>query len=397
MAGAELATVGAIMKEVYGPRIESQMQEETVTKKRIERTSEGVTETIGGKYVDFPIRVKRNHGIGYRAEDADLPTAGRQGFTEVHIPLRYGYGRIRLTEQVISLAKTNTQAFANAMDDEMDHLKTDLAKDENRIAYGDSTGQLAAVTADAGANEVVVDTVQYLEVGMIIDIMNVTTDVAIATSREITAINEDTLTVTYSGADITPTTDHVLVRAGSWEREPSGFGNIIDDTLTLHTVDPSVQPKWAAIVNDNGGVNRALSEGLMIRVCDDIRRKSGRKPTVIFQSLGVRRAYFNLLTQQRRYNDTKEFAGGFVGLPFNYGTEIPVVEDVDCPANTMYFVDESAFKVYRSKEWHWADEDGNVLKWVTDKDSWTAFMRQFSEFATSHRNAHARLEDITEG
>lgn len=390
-----MTTVDAILKEVYGPRIESQQQDEVVALKRIERSSDGIIETVGGKYVNFPIKVRRNHGIGYRDESAQLPAADNQKFAEVTVPLRYGYGRVRFTGQLMQLADNNHQAFASAMDEEMDGIKDDVVKDSNRIVYGDQTGAMASVTAD-GANTVTVDNIQYLEVGMIIDLINSTNDAVLASARTITAINESTLVVTYDGADVTATTDHRVVRTGNWKKEPNGFRNIINSSGTLHGLSAATESKWASTVLANGGVNRALSEGLMIQTMDEARRKGG-KISVIFTSLGVRRAYFNLLTQQRRYTDTKEFAGGFTGLAFNYGTEIPVVEDVDAPPNRMFGVQEGAIKVYRNKPWHWADDDGNVLKWVHDFDAWEALLRQYWEIGTSRRNGHARIDDLTEG
>jgi hypothetical protein len=402
MAEATMTTVDAILKEVYGPRIEDQLQNETVATKRIERTSDGVVETAGGKYVDFPIRVKRNTGIGYRLETEDLPAAGVQGYAEVHVPLKYGYGRTRITGQVMELAEKNFQAFASSLDQEMDGLKNDVQKDENRIAYGDGTGLMATVTAD-GANTVTVDNVQYLEVGMRIDIRTRSNGAAVISDRLITAINETTRVVTYDGADGTATTTEGIYRMGNFvggnKREPSGFAAIISATSILHGLDPATEAKWAAIVKTNpagAGTNRALSEGIMIETCDAVRTKGG-KVTAIFTNLGVRRAYFNLLTQQRRYTDTKEFAGGFQGLPFNYGTEIPVVEDVDAPPSAMWFVNEPEVKIYRTREWHWEDKAGSVLQWVHDKDSFEGFMKCYYEFGTSRRNGHAKLADITEG
>lgn len=405
MGQATMTTVDAILKEVYGPRIEDQLQNELTALRRIERSSEGVVETVGGKYVDFPIRVKRNTGIGYRQEDETLPAAGQQGYAEVHVGLKYGYGRVRLTGQVMQLAERNYQAFASAMDREMEGLKDDVLKDSQRIVYGDSTGLLAKVTAD-GANTVTVDNAQYLEVGMNVDIRTRSNGAAVATARTITNIVptvEPAATVTYDGADVAATVAEGLYREGNYlagtKREPAGLELIVNDTDTLHTLAPATEPKWKAIVKNNpagAGTNRALSEGLMIETADAVR-KNGGKTSVILTGLGVRRAYFNLLTQQRRYTDTKEFAGGFTGLAFNYGKEVPVVEDVDCRPNKMYFLMESAMKVYRNKPWHWADEDGSVLKWVTDKDAWEALLRQYWEIATDRRNGHASLNDITEG
>lgn len=401
MGQATLTTVDAILKEIYGPRIEDQLQNELVALKRIERTSDGVVETVGGKYVDFPVRVTRNTGIGNRSENEALPAAGQQGYAEVHVGLKYAYGRGQITGQVMQLAEKNAQAFASAMDNEMDGLKRDLLKDSNRQVYGDGTGLMATVVSD-GANNVVVDNVQWLEIGMRIDIRHNTTGALLTASGgvNITNINTSTKVVTYDGADVTATTSHGIYREGNFasgtSRELTGLKKIVAATGILHTLDPASQPKWAAIEKTNSGTNRALSEGLMIETADAVRVNGG-KTSVILGGLGVRRAYFNLLTQQRRYTDTKEFAGGFTGLAFNYGTEIPMVEDVDAPPNLMYFLDEDKFKIYRNKEWHFVDEDGNILKWVTNYDAFEYLMRQYWELGTTQRNAHAVLKDLTEG
>lgn len=394
---ATLTTVDAILKEVYGPRIENQLQNECVGPKRIERTSEGVTSKVGGKYVDFPIKVKRNSGIGYRAEGAQLPAAGQQGYAEVHVGLKYGYGRVRYTGQLMELAQTNVQAFTSAVEAENEGLKDDLVKDSARIFYGDGSGLMASLTTTATSATQSVDNSQYLSVGDKVDVLTRSNGSATGglTNTEVVSVNYDTHEVVF-GSSFTAATTQGVYRTGSYGNEPTGLAKIIAASGSLHTVDPSSVPLWAATVVANSGTPRPLSEGLMIQTCDKIRVKGG-KTSVIFTSLGVRRSYFNLLTQQRRYTDTKSFDGGFTGLPFNYGTEIPVVEDVDHKPGSMDFVEEDKLKIYRSKEWHWMDDDGHVLKWVTDYDSWEGLMRQYSEMGTSQRNAHGSLTDLIEG
>ena len=398
MAEATLTTVGAILKEVYGPRIEKQYVEELTALKRIERTSEGVVETVGGKYVDFPIKVRRNTGIGNRQENEQLPAAGKQGYAEVHVPLYYSYGRVRMTGQVMELAETNYQAFASAMDQEMDGVKDDRLDDDARQVYMNGTGLLTGITAD-GANTVTVTSTQYLEIGTRIDILVIATGVVLATNREITNIVG--LVVTYDGADVVAVAGtHGLFRQGNFlaaaQREVTGFDKIVN-TGELHNVNSATEPKWQATLMGNAGVDRALSEGLMIQAVDNIRIAGGGRPTVVFCGLGVRRSYFNLLVQQRRYTDTKEFAGGFTGLAFNHGKEIPVIDDPKSPPEQMLFISEPKVKVYRNKPYHFADADGSVLKWVTDYDAWEALIRQYWEIGTSQRNSHARLFDLIEG
>lgn len=395
--GATLTTVSALLKEVYEKDLQDQLNSDTVGFKRIERTSEGVTNEVGGRYVTFPLRVGRNHGIGARNELEALPTPGQQKTVAARVGLKYLYGGINLTGQTIELANDNYQAFASAMDEEITGLKRDLGKDINRQFYGDGTGTLAIVTADA-ANTATVDNIQYLEVGMMIDILSNVGAVRVS-NRMITAINTSTKVVTYDGADGSASivaTD-ILVRTGNYNREMTGLGAIIKDTGTLYNVDPTVTPQWKSVVAANAGVNRALTEALMIKAIDDVRVNGG-SVTVGFTNLGVRRAYFNLLKTDRRYVNTKEFEGGFSGLAFTTDKgEIPIVVDVDAPYNRIYFVNEKAIKLYRESDWGWMDRDGNKFQRVIGYDAYEARMYQYCEMGTHRRNSHAVLADITEG
>lgn len=389
---ATMTTVDALLKEIYGPRVEDQLQSETIALTRIERTSDGVVETVGGKYVDFPIRVGRNSGIGYRNESEANPTAGQQGYAEVHVTLKKGLGVVRMTNELMQLADKNYQAFASGMDNEMEFLKQDLAKDGNRVVYGDGTGLMAMITDTATSTSHTVDNAQYLNIGDRVDILTASNGATVQLNILITDIVG--LTVTFD-TSFTGATTAGIFRQGSYGREPNGLGTIISATTTLYGLAPASQRKWAAVV-DAPGADRALSEGLMITMCDTVRVNGG-KTSAIITSLGVRRAYFNLLTQQRRYTDTKQFAGGFTGLAFNYGTEIPVVEDPDAPPKTMWGLDEDKFKVYRNKPWHWADEDGNTLKWIAGFDVFEAYMRQYWNIGVTQRNAQWKATRITEG
>lgn len=397
---ATLTTVNSITKEVYQGKIQNQLQEEAVGYKRIESSSAGVESQVGGKYVTFPIRVKRNAGIGYRNELEQLQAGGQQGYNSVRVALRYGYGRTRLSGQTFELADKNYQAFASAMDLEMNGLKGDIQKDVNRIFYGDGTGALATSSGTTTTvNTITVTNTKYLEVGQQID-LGTAAQLLAATpagaNRQITAINKSTKVVTFDGAAISTAASTLLVRTGNYLREPNGLKSIVTATGSLFNVDPTTEPSWAALVDANGGTNRALSESLMITNTDNVRVNGG-KTSLILMSLGVRRAYFNLLSQQRRYPATTSFAGGVTGLAFNNGREIPVVEDIDCPDNTMYGLDESSLKIYRDSPWSFMERDGSIWKWVHDFDAYEAILKQYWEIGTNRRNANFVVQDITEG
>lgn len=395
---ATLTTVNGILKEIYEGSINDQLNEERVTIKRIEQTAEGTaTDAVGGKYVVFPVRVSRNAGISYRAENTQLAAAGRQGLKSAQESLKYGYGRVRLTGQLIDLASSKPQSFANAMDVEMDGLKSDIARDENRIAYGHvdasvASGIVAKATAGSTGTTVTVDNTNMMEDQMVIDIVNAGTPVAGGTGLTATLVSGTTFTVT--GGPPTVASGNYVVRTGDWNQEPNGLNKIIDDSGALHGLDPATTGVWKSVEDS---ATTALTELAMVTNCDAVRRAGGTSgPTVIFASFGVRRAYFSLMQSLRRYVAPKEWTGGLIGLAFNYGKEIPVVEDRDCPNKTMFGINEPQLKIWRDEKWHWEDKDTSILKWVTDYDAYEALMKQYWQLGTHQRNAHWKMTNITE-
>lgn len=402
--------MSAILKEIYEGPISDQLQSDVVGLKRIERTSEGVTSDVGGKYVVFPVRTRRNAGIGARNELEVLPSPGQQGYNAGRVSLKYLYGAVRISGQTFELADSNFQAFASAADLEMSGLKTDLLKDQNRQFYGAGIGTMAtAGTAQTTTNIFMAVSTKYLEVGFQIDLVTGTTLVnavptVVAQNRQITAINTATGAVTFDGAAVSSAVGDVLVRTGSVKREVTGLNAIINDSGVLYNIDPTTENYWKAAVERNAGTLRPLSEGLMIYVVDRARVNGGHA-SVGFCGLGVRRAYFELLVQQRRFTNTTEFEGGFKGLAFTTDEgDIPIVVDVDCPDNTLYFPDEKQLKLYREHEWKFMERDGSMWQRVIsvggvvgNYDAYEATMYMYGEMGTHKRNAHALLTDITEG
>lgn len=394
--GATLTTATNILKEIYEPRIREQLQNWLKTSKRIEQTSEGVTSEVGGKYVVFPVHVKRNHGIGARLEMEQLPTAQNQGYARAQVRLAYEYGSVRLSGQSMELAQSNFQAFASVLDEEINGVQRDLAKDMNRQIYGTSVGVLMTSSGVYAVNTIATTNTQYMEVGMLVDVYDSTGVTQKAAGRTVTAVTENTSIVVDGAAIATGAANDIVTRQGNLNREIVGLQQIVSNTGILFNIDPASEPLWKSEVNSNGGVNRALSESLMIRMVDDVYTNGGNT-TAIFTTLGVRRSYFNLLVQQRRYTDTKEFEGGFKGLAFTTDNgEIPVISDVDCQPNRMYFINEKELKIYREGDWSFMDRDGSKWQRVIGYDAYDATLYKYCQLGTHRRNSHGLVSDITE-
>lgn len=389
---ATMQTLTAVLKERYENRLTKQIDDETVALKRIQRSSDGVSSNVGGKYVVFPIHTRRNQGIGARAEGEVLPKAGQQGTAAGRIKLSFLYGTMELSGQTFELADTNAQAFISAVDLETNGLKSDVAKDLNRQVYGDGSGRIGTFV-----DATTLDTVQYVQEGMQVDVFNAAGVLQSADNR-IMSWNDDTKAVTFATA-VTPAAGWYFTRTGSKDREWPGLRKIVSNTGTLYDIDPAVERTWKGHV-DTAAEKRAVSEARMITFYNRIR-KGGKAPTVILTSPGVWSSYWALLSQQRQFVNTTEFTGGFKGLGFmTEGGEIPVVQDFDAPEGKMYFLNEPDLKLYREHDWKWMSRDGNMFTLKTGSnghyDAYFSTLYQYSTLGINRRNSHGVIENLIE-
>jgi hypothetical protein len=402
--GSTLASIDATLKEVYEGDTRRQLNDDIVLLKRVERSKEGVSNETNGKYVTFPVHVRRNGGLGSRNEGEALPAAGQQGYASARLALKSDYLGIELTGHSIDMSDEKPKAFAKSLDEEMERGRDDFKKDLNRQLYGNGTGAITTVRTTAGpANILPVADARLFWVGSsVVDIVTLPSTVAVS-NRTVTAVDltPGANTITLSGAAFSWTTGQIVTLAGSNNRELTGLGAIIASSGVLYNINPATEPEWTSEVDSNGGTGRALSEALMLRLIDRIRRRGG-KTTAIITDDGSFRAYWALLSQLRGFTNTETFTGGYRGLKFVAGNdEIPVVSDFDAPLGVMHLINEDDITFYRDEDIHWLDRDGTILKQKTDAggryDVWQAHMVERHELGIGRRNTHGKITDIISG
>ena len=219
--GQNLAIANVILKDVYGD-INEQINNATPALDGIKSTARNITQ-VGGLGVKFVAHVGRNTGIGARAEDEDLPEAGNQQYVDGQTGLKSFYGSVRLTGQVMAQASQNYQTFADVTAEEIERIRDDIAKDQNRQVFGDGTGTLASITVAPSASvTVTMDNVKYLHTGMRVDVVDISATAGSATPvvlntagyLTITGINKTTKVVTFSAA-VTAAVGDAIVRSNS--------------------------------------------------------------------------------------------------------------------------------------------------------------------------------------
>jgi hypothetical protein len=406
VATTTLTAADAALKEVYLPSITDQLENEVKTLRRVEKTAENVTnDSVGGKYVRFATRMKRNHGIGARLENEALPIPRTQQYADGQVKLTNQYGAIELTGQVFELATSNSQAFASILDQEVSGITEGLAKDLNRQVYGQPSGVLA--TAVTGSTTTLVSTnadVIWLEIGMFVDVWDTSAAGFMAGGPfEITNIQRDTpgagqatVTITVSGTALA--VGDTFHRPGSRNKEQEGFNSIVAASGTIYNINPATFPNWTSEVDSPGA--QSITEGRMIAMIDRVNGRGG-DTSVIFTAKGVRRAYFALLQQQRQFVNTQKFEGGFTGLAFTTDDgDVPLVSDNDCPNGTMWFINEKRLKLFHAGNWDWMNRDGSRWRLVTDAngdyDAYRARLYRYLQLGTTQRNSHGVIKQIIE-
>jgi hypothetical protein len=387
--GAAIATLGAILKDLYLPPVVEQLNNEVLLLQRLEPRSQ----ELYGNQAIVPLHTTRSGGIGSRGETDALPSAGSQGYAKAVYNLKQHYGRVRVTGLAMAKTANEAGAFLQALKGELDGIRNDLKKDIARQSYAVGDAKLATCTAVGPTNAVVISSSEPLRkgqiyIGMVVDIGTLAAPTTIASGRNVTDVNIGTSTVTIDGAAVTVTGAHFFFRSGnaatgSVSNEMIGLQGLVSDAGTgiVGGIDSSAAGNsfWQNQVDVTGG---ALTKDALTKAFNNVNIQGG-SVSLMVGSFGMQRALFNLLQAQVQYIEPLNLKGGFKALEY---MGQPFVADLDAPFGHIYFLDERFLKVFATSDWHFLDEDGHVLKWVSGFDSWEAVLARYMNFGISRRN-----------
>lgn len=396
MAGATLTTLDKILKELYLPPVQEQLNNEILLLQRLESS----TEEIVGRRAIVPVHKGRSTAVGVAAEGAALPVSGSQGYDNAIYDLKYLYGRIQVTGPSMAKTAKEAGAFLKALQSEIDGIRNDLKKDLARQVYGSGLGNglIAQCGTTTAANVVVLASAEalikgHLYIGMNVDLGPVATPSSVASGVTITAINQATPSITVSGAAVTTSATTFVSRKGGGGAEVTGISEIVSTTPAvgvIGTID-------AAVAGNEYWRNKAATAGALsvtnMATAFNEARIAGGDVSLMSGSFGMERAIFQLLQAQVRYAEPTQLAGGYKALEWQGK---PFVADVDHPFGRVNFMDESTLKVFNTMDWHFLDEEGNVLKWVVGFDAWEAVLARYLNIGATRRNVHYVLSGVTD-
>lgn len=387
---ATMQTLQNILKNFYIGPVRENLNNATVLLANVKKSSKEVV----GEQVILPLRTGRNWGVGARGTSGNgtLPASGNQQYSKATFTTKDVYGRIGIRGKTIRATKTDKGAFLRAVQSETQGMVKDLASDINRQFFGDATGVLATVAANATSATITVDNTQYIEEGMILDIggdtgvivQSVDSETQFTLTDSITVVAAEVIRITGVGA-----TD-----------ELNGLDLITDNTGALEGIDPSTgYAGWKGEKFGNDASPVPLDEDDMQQVQDEIERNGGDCDLLITSYAG-RRQYVKLLTDIKRFTNPGVTAlkGGFKAIDFN---DKPLVVDRHCQESStttrMYFLSRKSLGIYRMADFDWMQEDGAILARQVGSgatESYEATLVCDMEFATDARRHNGRLEGI---
>lgn len=395
--GATLTTISSILKELYlGPIIE-QVNNEVLPLQRWDRSQD---ELVGLQAV-VPLHSGRSGSYGARPENGTLPVATNQQYKRAVYDLTYHYGTVEITGPAIAKSKNDAGAFLRGLEGEMEGILNDVKIEVARQFYGDGTGRVQTCGLTTTSTTVVLLTAEgivkgHLFPGKVIDIGTLANPVSVASSRTIVSVNEAGPSIVISGATVSTAsgTDFIFTAgdaaASSVSYEMQGLQSMVSTVAnTFGTINAATDSFWD---NQRDGSLTALTLQQLQRA-DNRVRLAGGAPTAKITTFGVQLQYFNLLQSQVRYVEPMNLKSGFQTLEHN---GLPVIADRHAPFGKLFTLDEKRIKVFDNEDWHWLDEDGDILKQIVTKDAWGATLARYMQLGTDRRNVQHVIFGLTD-
>jgi hypothetical protein len=397
---ADITTYDAVLKYTYASIPSDELNNATPLYDKIKRQRTDLSPTPSGKGFVLALHGRRNQQIGAQGlTGAVVPTAAtqdREGFDNATFKPTTLVGAVVLDHPLIELSKTNEQAFVKALRTEVEGMSENFAVDFNRQLFGDGTGSLTACGTTTASTTVVVTDTSKLEVGMGIDVIVASSGATGtgATGRAVSSITDATHFV-ISGAAITTDSTFAVYRAGSRVNEVNGLANLVKASGAVGGIDPATAgiEYWKSYIDSATTTPTEVALQKVYEAPQEQKGMGGGKAKLLISSFGARRAYQSQLLNIKRINAEMRLVGGWEALDFN---GLPFYADRMNPSKTIYFLDTARLFFLQTRDAHWVDDDGKILKWVSNTLQFKGVYAWIVQFATDARNAHSAMTNITE-
>ena len=393
-----MKAVEEALKSFYLPGLRYQLNDKaSALLAQIEKS----TENVVGKDIVMALRHGRVGGIGNRADDGTLPTPNARKTKQAKWETKNLFARFQITDKTIQASKSSVGAFANMLETEISDCETDARLDLSRQVLGDGKGTLATLAANstyaAGPPKTlacVVDSAMYLAEGMLVDVRASNNTLATgAIGVEVVSVDEATNTVSIAvESDVSGNVleDAYFTVAGNYNLEVTGVGAVLATTGELYGLDKAVftwlKPQVRAL-------NGEISDGAIQQQIDLAESRTGSTINFLQCSLGVRRAYIDLLSANKQSVNTLDLKGGWKAISYN---GIPLAGDRYIKTGELHLFDLNDWTMYQMADYDWLDMDGSMFTRVANKAAWEATLAKYCDIGCQRPRGQALISGITE-
>lgn len=401
-----LAEINDIAKDYYSDVYVNTTNPETPLKNAISKLEN--FEYTGRKFI-FAIKTRIGGGAANAGGNRTLPEAQEGTYDQGEETTVRTYTRMAADLHMLEVTKKSKGSYRPAMAELMeDRLQAhDLEVNRQMFCNGDGKAALVGGTPGASATQTLANDygvtnggagTRHVHVGDVLAFYTVAN--ALIGRRTVTAVDRDANTVTLdSTITTTATTNYVAKSTADDDNrnagEARGLLAGVNRTAALHTIPAT--DTWRALVSNNSGTLRPLTDSLVMTMVARIRTTSRKTPNLAIAREGVVLRYTELFLPLRRIDGQDEqIVGGYKAVAtIQYsGGSIPVMTDPDMPNNRLMLINTSAVGVLDLLGTEWANADGVQFDRITDKDGIEGYLRKYWGLAYTQRNAHGVIEDV---
>lgn len=401
---ATITRIGGILKNTYGPAIVEQQNKIASTRRRYGKADSSAR--MGGDHFEFPARVNGGRGaVQPQLSSSALPVAVQQSEKKFLVYDRMYAGLIKVYDKDIENSKTNPQAFANHLTNEMTNMVQDIEKVINiDLVAGDGSGILGIIQAGANSTsqKLICSTgfgqwgSRYLQVSDVIDIY----DSTLVTSRTsgagltITAITPATTSgassyATITVASVNTTTGDIVVRGIAGPNYSYlGFGSIDATSTSFQGLSKVTYPVLKSTVISPSA---SLLESHLSQLDSLVESASGEGVEEFLAGQAQWDAYEALGFAQKRFMEAK-MDKGFTSLTFRGK---PFVKEVDTPPSVIYGLAKDVIQFGELTPLGFMDKDGDVLKWDAGYAAYKAVPREYGNMVYLRPNRLGKIDSLS--
>ena len=375
----DLINVSEVLRESYLPIFKNAVNTEASPfLQKIKKKPLTAEKAVSGS------RIGIDGGFGMSSERFKTPDANAPVYSAFTATSKDAYVEMHISQKALLLARSAPQSMVDALMDQIDASREAAVWNTGRMLFGDGTGVLAKVVGgETGTNQLKVDDLTNLIVGLSIDVYANGSEAAGDTAVQIRGIDFATKTLTLS-KNLTKTyTAGFITTQNSYNREITGLKTIFDPTVThIYGLAKAQNPILVPYTVDAKG---EVDDMIISNAVSVAHRRSQAKIDMILCGESAFRAYEEYMhSSQHVVVEKQKYVGGAVGYKVITGKqETEIVMEPFVPANKMWGVDTSAFELHETG-WDFATHKSSVFNLIPGTAVYRALLANYMELICRH-------------